>query len=180
MMPDAKLARMLSDNTPLGHVLSADPGAGDVPVSDFRASSDAELDARPMNWGICCDNAKETLLPHCVTEVDVIRDAPIHVLHARVTLLEGKFTDLEFHGWRNAKGAKRINAQILLVNVNSLVWDNVSEIPHFQSLTKEQHRLWFYILHNAHQGDTDKVKFYYDQLLQESERTRPAGLQTPS
>ncbi len=179
-MPDADLARMLSHQLPLQHGLSADPRPGDETVKDFRASSDKERDARPMNWGICCDNAKETLLPHCVTEVDVIRDAPIHVLHARVTLLEGKFTDLEFHGWRNAKGAKRINAQILLVNVNSLAWDNVSEIPHFQSLTKEQHRLWFYILHNAHQGDTDKVKFYYDQLLQESERTRPAGFQTPS
>ena len=94
MMPDAKLARMLSDNTPLGHVLSADPGAGDVPVSDFRASSDAELDARPMNWGICCDNAKETLLPHCVTEVDVIRDAPIHVLHAR------NLVGRQVHGFR--------------------------------------------------------------------------------
>jgi hypothetical protein len=180
MLPDAKLARMLSDNMPLGHGLSADPRAGDVPVSDFRASSDAELDARPMNWGICCDKAKETLLPHCVTEVDVIRDAPIHVLHARVTLLEGKFTDLELRGWHNAKGPKRINAQILLVNVNSLVWDNVSEIPHFQSLTKEQHQHWFDILKSAHQGDTNKVEFYYNQLLQESERARPAGFQTPS
>ena len=179
-MPDADLARMLSHQLPLQHGLSADPRPGDETVKDFRASSDKERDARPMNWGICCDNTKETVSPYRVTEVDVVREAPIPVLHASVSLLEGKFTDLEFHGWRNAKGAKRINAQILLVNVNSLAWDNVSEIPHFQSLTKEQHRLWFYILHNAHQGDTDKVKFYYDQLLQESERTRPAGFQTPS
>ena len=99
-------------------------------------------------------------------------------MHA--TLLEGKFTDLEFHGWRNAKGAKRINAQILLVNVNSLAWDNVSEIPHFQSLTKEQHLLWYRILEGAHEGHTEIIDFYYNQLLQESERTRPAGLQTPS
>jgi inorganic pyrophosphatase len=180
MMPGAKLARMLSDELPLGHFLSADPGAGEVPTSDFRASSDKERDARPMNWGICCDHVKETVSPYRVGELDVTGDAPIHVLHARVTLLEGKFTDLEFHGWRNAKGPKRIDAQILMVNVNSLVWENVSEIPHFQSLTKEQHRHWFDILHNAHQGDTDKVKFYYNQLLRESERTRPAGFQTPS
>ena len=179
-MPNAKVARILSDALPLGHVLLADPGAGDVPMSDFRASSDKERDARPMNWGICCDNTKETVSPYNVSEVEMIRDAPIHVLHARVTLLEGKFTDLEFHGWRNAKGVKRINAQIRMVNVNSLVWDNVSEIPHFQSLTKEQYQHWFDILHHARQGDTDKVKFCYNQLLQESERTRPAGFQTPS
>ena len=178
-MPDANLAHMLSRELPLQHVLSSEL-PGDVPVRDFRASSDKERNARPMNWGICCDNAKETVSLHRVTEVDVVREAPIQVLHARVSLLEGKFTDSEFHGWRNAKGAKRIDAQILMINVNSLVWDNVSEIPHFQSLTKEQHRHWFDILKSAHQGDTDKVEFYYNQLLQESERTRPAGFQTPS
>jgi hypothetical protein len=180
MMPDADLARMLSHQLPLQHGLSADPRPGDETLKDFRASSDKERDARPMNWGICCDTAKETVIVHDVTGVDVVRVPPKQVLHARVSLLEGKFTDSEFHGWRNAKGPKLINAQILMVNVNSLLWDNVGEIPHVQSLASWQHLLWHGILTGAHEADTEKIEFYYNQLLQESERTRPAGFQTPS
>ena len=177
-MSDADLARTLLRDLPMSHSLRPDPGPDHVTVSDFTASSDKERDARPMNWGICCVNTKETVSPYRVTEVDVVREAPIQVLHACVSLLEGKFTDSEFHGWRNAKGPKRINAQILMVNVSSLVWDNVGEIPHAQLLTNELHQMWFNILKSADHGDTDKIDFYYNQLLQESERTRPAGFQT--
>ena len=178
MMSDADLARTILRDLPMSQGLIPDPGPDHVTVSDFRASSDKERDARPMNWAICCDTVNDTVIVHNINEAGVVMIATKRVLHARVTLLEGKFTDSDFHGWRNAKGPKRINAQIMMVNVSSLLWDNVGEIPHAQVLTNELHQMWRNILKSAHQGDTDKIDFYYNQLLQESERTRPAGFQT--
>ena len=177
-MSDADLARTLLRDLPMSQGLIPDPGPDHVTVSDFRASSDKERDARPMNWAICCDTVNDIVIVHNINEAGVVMSAPKRVLHARVTLLEGKFTDSDFHGWCDAKGPKRINAQIIMVNVSSLLWDNVGEIPHAQVLTNELHQMWFNILKSAHQGDTDKIDFYYNQLLQESERTRPAGFQT--
>ena len=72
--------------------------------------------------------------------------------------------DSEFYAWRNAKGPKVINAQIVQKNINSVGWHNIRHVPHAQVLTHQQYVLWSLIIQSVVDENEEGAGHYYSRI----------------